>query len=438
MTSSWLVGLISIGILVIMLVGGVPIGLTMLFLAILGLFVVSGVSATFWAVNSVLFQESFHWVFIVLPMFFLLGNFAFHGDIGRDAYNSISKWLGQLKGGLLIATVAACAAMGFASGSSLATAVTFTRLGLPEMRKHGYDLSLSCGAIASAGTLAALIPPSGMMVVFCVLTGASLGRLLIAGIFPGFLTAFLFIVALRLLLKFRPNLAPSIGIRTSFKEKLNSSKSIGPLLLCIVSIMGGLYIGVFTPTEAGAAGAMVTFIFLVARYGLSRKRIMESLLDTVRLSSMIFIIIIGALLYGRFLSVSGTVEQVSKFILSMQLSKYMVMLFIIIIYLILGTFLEAVAILALTLPIFFPILKQLGFDETLIGIVAVMLVEIGVLTPPLGTNVYAVKAAAGDIVTMNEVFRGIWPFFFAYLASVGLVVAFPQIALFLPGLLFMK
>jgi C4-dicarboxylate transporter, DctM subunit len=429
------VGFSGIAVLIIMLFAGIPIGLSMLFLGVLGLLFVSGLPPMLWAVSSVLFHESFHWTFIVLPMFFLLGDFAFNGDIGRDTYIAINAWIGRVRGALLIGTICACAAMGFASGSSLATAATFTRLSLPEMKKHGYNLSFSAGGIACAGTLAALIPPSGMMVIFTVLTGVSLGELMLAGVVPGLMTGLFFVVALVIQLKMRPAWAPVQMAKVSFREKIISIRLIAPLLGVIVAILGGMYMGVFTPTEAGAAGAMVTFLFFVARKGLQFKAIFESLLGSVLLSSKIFIIIIGAMLFSRFLAVSGVMEATSGFLLGLTNSSVVLLVLILVLYLVLGTFMEAVAIMALTLPMFYPILTKVGFDGVFIGIVVLMMVEIGVITPPLGTNVFAVKSAAGDLITIDEVFRGIIPFFFAYLFAVATVVAIPEIALFLPKLM---
>ena len=430
------IGLIGFITLVALLFLGIPIGITMAIVGIIGILIIQGFGPTLWVVQSVLFHESFHWVYIVLPMYILLGNFAFYGDIGRDTYEAINKWLSRVKGNLIVATVAACAAMGFASGSSLATAATFTRLALPEMRRHGYDLGSACGSIAAAGTLAALIPPSGMMVIFCVLTNASLGRLMIAGIVPGLLTAACFILVLNIFWKFKPHLVPPVStIKIPMREKMASIKWTGPLVFLIVVILGGIYLGVFTPTEAGAIGGLITFIFLILRKGWDKKAISDAMLDSVRVSAMIFLIIIGAMFYGRFMAVSGLIEVISNFLLHLAVSRYLILVLILFVWLVMGCFMEAVAIMALTLPIFYPILMKLGFDESLIGILTVMVIEIGVITPPVGTNCYVVKAAAGDDITLDQVFRGILPTFIGYLVAAALVVIFPIIALWLPGLM---
>lgn len=432
MISPEVVGFLGIGILVLLIFIGYPIGFSMALTGIVGLLIVTNVKVTLWGIGSVIFHESFHWTFIVLPMYFLLGSFAYHGGLGKDTYETLNKWLGQIRGGLIVATIWACAAMSFASGSSLATCAMFTKLALPEMRKQGYDVSLSTGAIASSGTLDALIPPSGMMVVICVFTGMSLGKLMIAGIMPGILTAFLFMVALKIFLKIKPDAAPRSSVKVPLREKIISLKLTGPLLTLIALTFLGIYLGVFTPTEAGAIGALITLIFFLIRKGMQYKAIFEALMDTVKVCCMIFIIIIGAMIFTRFLAASGFIGVLETFVLGLKVSKHIVLICILFIWLIMGCVMEAVAILALTLSIFYSILIKLGFSDILIGILALMMIEIGVITPPVGTNCYVVKSVAGEDVTLEQVFRGILPFFLAFLVAVGLIVVFPEIALWLP------
>jgi C4-dicarboxylate transporter DctM subunit len=435
MISPPVIGLCGFLGLVFLILMGFPIGFTMATVGIVGLFLVAGVKATIWAVDSIIFHESFHWTFIVLPMFFLLGYFAYHGGLGRDSYDTFNKWLGRVRGGLIVATIGACTIVSFASGSSLATCATFTKLALPEMRKQGYDVSLSTGAIASAGTLDALIPPSGMMVVICVFTGMSLGKLMIAGIMPGILTAALFILALYLQIKIRPELAPLSPVQVPFREKIISLKWTGPLVTIIIFIFLGIYIGVFTPTEAGAIGALATFIFFLLKRGLKYREIFEALLDTVKVCCMIFIIIIAAMIFTRFMVVSEVIDTISNFMLSLKVSRYVILILFLVIWLIMGCFMEVIGILALTLPIFYPVLLKLGFDELFVGIIALMLMEIGVITPPVGTNCYVVKSVAGGDVTLEQIFKGILPFFIAYLFAVAFIIVFPEIALWLPRLM---
>jgi C4-dicarboxylate transporter, DctM subunit len=436
MISPDLIGLIGFMVLIIFIFLGFPIGFAMIVTGIAGLLWVSDLKATIWAVDSIMFHEAFHWTFIVLPMFFLLGFFAFHGGIGKDAYETFNKWLGKVRGGLIIATIGACTVVSFASGSSLATCATFTKLALPEMRKKGYDVALATGSIASAGTLDALIPPSGMMVIICVLTGMSLGKLMIAGIIPGIITAFAFILALKIQLIRKPELAPLSPLSVSLKEKIAALRWTGPLVAIIIFVFAGIYIGVFTPTEAGALGALTTFVFFVMKRGIwsPRKEIFNALMDTVKVCSMIFIIIIGAMIFTRFMVTSGLIDNATKFILRMNLAPVAILVCICLIWLCLGCIMEVVGILALTLPVFYPVLIKLGYDEIFIGILALMLMEIGVITPPVGTNCFVVKSVAGNDVSLDTIFRGIMPFFISYLFVVALLITFPSIVLYLPAL----
>ena len=435
MISSEAIGIIGLIFFFISLAVGVPIGISLGVVGFFGMVAVMGISPALGALSSLPFHYSFEWVFVVLPMFLLLGHFSFHGGIGEDAYNAAQKWLGRVRGGLAMATTGACAAFAFASGSSLATAATFTRLALPEMRRHNYDDGLSCGAIAASGTLAALIPPSGIMVVYTIFTEVSLGKLLIAGILPGLLVAALFILALSIKLRLKPELAPLVITTVTLKEKLLSIRWVGPLIIVIACLLGGIYSGVFTPTEAGAIGAFVTFFIFLLRKGHNIKLLMESVISTVSTTSMIFLIIIGAMIFGRFLAVSGLISSFSDFMMGLPFHRMFILIIILFIYLILGTFMEVVAVFALTLPIFVPLLSGLGFDGIWIGILLLMMAEIGVITPPLGTNVYVVKAAAGEDVSLEQIFGGIFPFFLAYVFAVIIIIAIPSIALWLPQMM---
>ncbi|MFH1626366.1 MAG: TRAP transporter large permease subunit [Pseudomonadota bacterium] len=435
MISSEAIGILGLIVFFIILTAGVPIGIALGVVGFFGMAAVMGISPALGSLSSLPFHYSFEWVFVVLPMFLLLGHFSFHGGIGEDAYNAAQKWLGRVRGGLAMATTAACAAFGFASGSSLATAATFARLSLPEMRRHNYDVGLSCGAIAASGTLAALLPPSGMMVVYTIFTEVSLGKLLIAGILPGIMVAALFMIALAVWLKFKPEAAPLVELRVTLREKLLSIRWVGPLVFVIACLLGGIYAGIFTPTEAGATGAFVTFIIFLLRKGLNLKLIMETVISTISTTAMIFLIIIGAMIFGRFLAVSGLIGAFSEFMMGLPVHRLVILVIVLFMYLILGTFMEAVAIFALTLPIFNPLLSDLGFDGIWIGVMLIMMVEIGVITPPLGTNVYAVKATAGEDVTLEQIFAGVLPFFLAYVVAVAIVLAFPAIALWLPKMM---
>jgi len=327
-------------------------------------------------------------------------------------------------------------------GTSLASAATFTTIALPEMDRYGYEKGFSLAGIASAGTLAALIPPSAMMVIYCIFTDVSIGRVLIAGILPGILTMGLFICAVIFSVQLKPSLAPAAAENVSLQEKLKAAKLILPLLPVAVVVLGGIYFGIFTATEAGATGAFTGFIMFIIRNRNQKNNILpltrDAMKGAARTTSMIFIIIVGAFVYSRFLSVSGVMSAISTFMTGLPLPPKIVVGIILLIIMFLGTFLEAVAILALTMPIFFPIIMKLGVDPVWFGILVVMMIEIGVLTPPLGTNIFVIKAASKSIgyeISLEEIFGGLLPFFLMYVLSVIIILIFPDIALWLPGMM---
>ena len=437
------VGLLGIFGVIVFLMCGVPIGITLAIIGFVGFTVLAGFQPALGMLASLPYHISTEWTFVVIPMFMLLGNFASTAGLGKDAYLAAFKWIGHIRGGLMAATTLANCAFGFASGSSLAAASTFATIALPEAEKFGYNRGFTLAAVASAGTLSALIPPSGMMVFYCIFTEVSLGKVLIAGIFPGLLTGILFLFTIYLRTRQRPDLAPVSDVgRIPLKEKLESLKMVGPIALVMLFVLGGIYLGIFTPTEAGAIAAIVAFILLLIR---KRKEaqtifaeILKASLNAVGTTAIVFIIIVGAFVFGRFLAASGIISAFSDWATSLPVPPIIILILMIIVLLVMGTFMEVVAIVGLTMPVFFPVIVKLGFDPVWFGIIVVMMVEIGVLTPPLGTNVYVVKASADSIgypVTLENIFAALWPFFLSYIVAVALIVAFPSIALYLVNLM---
>ncbi len=431
-------GFLSLLVLLPLIGIGVSIAVSLGVVGFAGYILIKGWPAALGLLGTLPYHVTAHWALVVVPLFMLLGNFMLYGGIGKEAYQGAHKVIGHVRGGLLMATTLAAAAFGFASGSSLASAATFTTIALPEMDRYGYQKGFALAGIASAGTLAALIPPSAMMVIYCIFTEVSIGKVLIAGIFPGLMTAALFMITAYLRVRLNPTIAPVSGTNVPWKTKITAIKSILPLLPIAAVILGGIYLGLFTATEAGATGAFVALIVFVIRT--TGKHLLsftkDAIVGAARTTSMIFIIIVGAFIYSRFLSTTGVMAATSKFMVGLAVPPVVIVILILIVLLILGTFLEAVAILALTMPIFFPIIVDLKVDPVWFGILVVMLIEIGVLTPPLGTNVFVVQAAAKSIghdVTLEEIFGGLWPFFIAYIISVALVLTFPSIALWLPA-----
>jgi C4-dicarboxylate transporter DctM subunit len=378
--------------------------------------------------------SGFH--FSVIPMFLLMGFFAMRAGIGADLFDACSKWLGRLPGGLALASTGAAAAFGAASGSSVGTATLFTKLALPEMINRGYDRGFAAASIAIAGTLAVLIPPSALMVVYGILTNSSIGKLLIAGIIPGIIFSFIIIVTILIVSIINPKKAPPDARIYTWRERLWSLRMVGPLFLVIAVMLGGLYGGIFTPTEAGGLGALVTFIMAVVRQrGLRGIELGKTLLDTVVLTAMIFAIIIGGLLFARFLALSGVSGAIQSVLVDGGLNVWTVVGLVTLIYIILGMLMDAPSLLAISLPITHPVMMSLGFDPLWFGVYVIVLAEIGAITPPVGINCFVVKGAAGNLVTLEEIFGALTPFIIASFIMLAIMLVFPQVALYLPGLM---
>jgi len=426
--SELMIGGLGISILLVLILVGmhimVALGLVgfagMIALATIGA-ATSGVSTIFYSITA-----SFH--FSVVPMFLLMGFFAMRAGLGEDLFNAASKWLGRLPGGLAIATTIGAAAFGAASGSSVGTATLFTKLALPEMLKHGYDKGLAAASIAISGTLAVLIPPSALVVVYGILTDASIGKLLMAGLIPGILLTIMICLATLFRVMLNPSLAPKIQERFTFREKIWSLRMTGPLILIIASIIGGLYLGVFTPTEAGAIAALVTFLMAMIRQrGLRGIQLRSVLRDTVQTTTMIFAIIVCALLFSRFLAFSGLAELVSDTLIGLDVNRWFIVLIIALIYIVLGMLMDAPA-----LPVTHPVMIGLGFDPIWFGVFVVVLAELGAITPPVGINCFVVKGVSEGLVELEDIFSGILPYVFACLLMLVMLCVFPGIALYLP------
>ncbi len=423
-TASLFIGiLLGINVMVVLgLVGG------------LGLAALVGMNAATSLLSTVFFETTHSFHFSVIPLFLLMGFFAMRAGLGEDLFEATTKWLGRLRGGLAISTTMGAAAFGAASGSSVGTATVFTKLALPEMLARGYDRSLASASIAIAGTLAVMIPPSALVVVYGILTDSSIGALLVAGFIPGIVFALILCLTIWLVVLRRPDLAPVDTQTYSLREKLASLRLAGPLILVIVCIVSGLYVGVFTPTEAGAVGAFLTFSLAVVRHrGLRGIRLRETLLETIRTSAMIFAILISALLFSKFLALSGVANAVGGFLTGLDVPPWVIVVLVSLIYLSLGMMMDAPALLAITLPITHPVMMDLGFDPVWFGIFVVLLVEIGAVTPPVGINCFVVQAASGGRVRLEDVFKGLLPFVLAGFAMLVLLYLVPQIALFLPS-----
>lgn len=368
----------------------------------------------------------------VVPMFILMGTIAFHSGVSSRLFDAAHKWFGRLPGGLAIATIMACAGFGAMCGSTTAAAAAMGQVTLPEMKRYRYDDALRTGCVASAGSLAVMIPPSTILIVYGVMTQESIGKLFLAGILPGILLTVLFSMVILLQVWRKPELAPS-SQAFSFKEKLKSLSGIIEMLLLFALVMGGLFVGWFTPTEAGAIGAAGALAISLVRRTLSARALWAALAETTRISAMVFMIIAGATIFGHFMAITRAPFALSEWVGGLPLPPIVIMLFIMLIYLLGGCFMDSLALVTLTIPILYPVVLQLGYDSVWFGVMIVLAAEMGVITPPVGVNVYVISGVAPD-VPLQTIFRGIVPFLIALLAAVVLILAFPDIALVLPGL----
>lgn len=431
--SNLVIGLLGTAGLFAGILVGVNVMVVLGLVGALGLAALVGLDGSTALLSTVFFDTTHSFHFSVIPLFLLMGFFAMRAGLGEDLFEAASKWLGGLRGGLAISTTLGAAAFGAASGSSVGTATVFTKLALPQMLDRGYDKSLASASIAIAGTLAVMIPPSALVVVYGILTDSSIGALLIAGFIPGILFALLLCLAIWVRVWLNPELAPLETQRFTLKEKILSLRMAGPLVLIIVAIVSGLYMGVFTPTEAGGIGAALTFLLALIRHrGIKGIEIRETLLETMRTAAMIFAILMCALLFSKFLALSGMTNAVGGFLTGLDVNRWVIVLLVAIIYLALGMLMDAPALLAITLPITHPVMMDLGFDPIWFGIFVVLLVEIGAVTPPVGINCFVVQSASAGRVRLEEVFRGLLPFVLAGFVMLILLCVFPQIALFLP------
>ncbi|MFC1533036.1 TRAP transporter large permease [Thermodesulfobacteriota bacterium] len=430
--STELVGLIGIFVLIILMFARVPIGFAMAFVGLTGLTYLKGFENALAVLAIVPYGQIANYAITVVPLFVLMGSIASNAGISGDLYETAHKWFGQLPGGLAIATIGACAAFAAICGSSMATATTMGRVALPEMKKHQYDPALASGVVASGATLGILIPPSLGFIIYGILTEQSIGELFMAGILPGILLSVLFMITILIITKFNPNAALP-GERTTFREKIISLKKTWAMLLLFLLVMGGIYMGVFTPTEAGGIGAFGSIIITGCMRRLSGKIFIESLTETAQTTAMITVIIIGAFVFMHFLTISKAVFAMAGFVGDLPFPSYGIFMIVILIYLIIGMFLDVMAGMVLTIPIIFPVITQLGFDPIWFGVMCVILMELGLITPPVGLNVFVLSGTAD--VPIGTIFRGVTPFVVAMLFCISILTIFPEIALFLPSLM---
>jgi tripartite ATP-independent transporter DctM subunit len=427
------IGIVGMVVLFALLFLGVHVGIALGAVGFFGFVAIAGFNSALGIVRIVPYSTFSNYGLIVIPLFILMGNFAFHSRMSADLYNTTRVWFGRVRGGLAMATVAACAAFGAVCGSSVATAATMGKIALPEMKKHGYDDSLATGTLAAGGTLGILIPPSVIMIIYGVLTENSIGKMFLAGFIPGILQAFFYIVLIGGMCLLYKGKAPA-GERSSIWAKIKSLRHSWAVVLLFALVIGGIYFGLFSPVEAAGVGAFGAFAIALVRRQLTWKGFKDSLTDAVLTSSMIFIIMLGANIFGYFLAVTGLTQALSDALLGMDVNRYWILLIILIIYIVLGMFMDSMAMILVTLPIFYPVVMELGFHPIWFGIIIVRVAEIGLITPPVGMNLYVIQGIA-DKVPMSKVFRGATPFVVADFFHVAMLVGLPVLATFLPDLM---
>lgn len=418
--------------LVVLLLCGVHVAVALGAVGVVGFAVLTDWTAGFGLLRTTPYKVVANFTFFAIPVFILMGQFANYGGLSADIYDVVHKWLGRVRGGLAMATTASCAAFAAACGSSVATAATFTQVALPEMLKHGYDKRLAAGAIAASGTLGALIPPSGLMIIYGIITEQSIGKLLIAGFIPGILSALIYVGMICFWTRLRPGLAPVITEKLPLKDKLISLYRVWGILILSAIVMGTIYTGAATPTEAGAFGAFGAFSIMVFKGSFTLTKLQDTLLDTASSTTMLFAIIIGAYLFSRFLAITNVGPELADYLVSSGWPRHLILAGFLLMYVFLGMFMDPAAMMAITLPIVFPIVVEMGFSGIWFGVLVIKTSEIGLITPPVGLNVYTVNASAQGRVSLEEVFRGIFPFFLMDVLTLVILVAFPQISLWLP------
>jgi C4-dicarboxylate transporter, DctM subunit len=427
-----IIGAIGFAIFFALLIINVPVGISLALTGFIGMAWLLAFGPALTSFSTTAFEISSSVDLACLPLFILMAHTVFQVGIGKDLYAAVSKWLGFLPGGLAMATVGACAGFSAMSASSLATTLTFTLVSVPEMDRYNYKPELSIGSVCAGGNLGILIPPSTVLILYGVLTNTSIGQLFMGGLVPGILVAFLYIITIFIVCKFKPVMGPK-GPSYGFKDKFMALGSIIDTVILVVLVLGGLMIGWFTATESGAIGAVGAFLIAIARRRLTFEKFKTALIDTMKTTGMLYLVMIGGFIFMPFVTLSNLPSTISEFVVGLSFSPYVVMGLIIVLYIILGCFMESMSMMLITLPIFFPMLDTLGFSAVWFGIIIVRVMEIGVLTPPLGMNVMTVSTVTG--VPLGTCYRGVVPFIMADVVSMVLLLAFPVIVLFLPSIM---
>ena len=427
------IGLICIGFLILMFMLGLPVAFAMALVGFGGFAWLSGFDSTLVLLAHDVFDTFNSYTLSVIPMFILMGSFAYASGISQRLYRTNYVWLGNMRGGLTIATVMACAGFAAICGSTAATAATMGRIALPEMKKYGYADRLATGTVAAAGTLGILIPPSTILIIYGILTEQSIGKLFLAGIVPGIMLAMAFVITVVVLCSLNPKFGPP-GPATTFQEKIRSFTGIAEAMILFALTIGGIFAGWFSPTQAGAIGAAGALVIGIVRRQMTIQNFLSACRDGLRTGVMVIFIITGATVFGHFMAISNIPFALADWVGSLDIAPSILIGLIIFVYFIGGFFMDSMALVVVTIPIFYPLIQRLHFDPIWFGVIIVLVAEMGVITPPVGVNVFVIKGIAPQ-VPLERIFRGIVPFLIALILVTIIIVIFPQIATFLPNMI---
>ncbi|MDP6173426.1 MAG: TRAP transporter large permease [Rhodospirillales bacterium] len=425
------VAILAMLLLFFLLAIGLPIGFAMGTSAFLGSLFFEDMDAMLFLLGQTAYETTITYNLSIVPMFILMGYFASNSGLSEALFRACNTWLGYRRGGLALATIGGCGAFAAVCGSSLATAATMTQVALPEMKRYNYDDALATGSIAAGGTIGILIPPSVILVLYGILTETSIGELFLAGFLPGILTILFFMATVSVVTRMNPKAGPR-GEKTTLQAKLFAIKDVWGTLLLFLLVIGGIYTGIFSPEEAAGIGASGALGLALMARTMTWALFFNCLMETVKTSAMIFTILIGAILFNNFLVLSAVPDAIGLWIEGLPFSATVILLVILLIYLIMGCALDALAMILLTIPIFFPVIQKMGFDPIWFGVIVVMVVELGLITPPIGMNVFVIKGMAPE-VPLGRIYWGVLPFVVAQILLIALIVIFPDIATWLPS-----
>lgn len=429
------IAVLGIVVLLVLLILGMDIGLAMLLTGTVGYMLITNINAALGVLRQAPATQASNYALCVIPLFIMMGNFCFASGMSEGLFDVGDKWLSKMPGGLSCATVAACAGFGAICGSTTATAATMGVVAIPTMRKYGYADSLSTGAVSVGGTLGIMIPPSTPFIVYGIMAEQSIGRLFAAGVMPGIMTAILCMAVIVFQVLRNKSLAPSTNRKITWRDRLISLKGLFWVAILFIIVLGGMFTGFFTVNEAAAFGAFGGLIIMAIRRRLTWKSFLAVMKDTIKTTAMSYVILVGADVFSKFLAISKLPMTLANFIEGLDVSRYIILVVIVLIYAIMGCFMDALPMITLTVPIFLPIMTSLGFDPIWFGVVCVLVMQLGLITPPVGLNCYVIAGVAKD-VPLSTIFKGSLPFVPAILAAVILVTAFPQIATWLPTLIY--